>query len=95
MSSIILRSRLISLLAKHNQRLLSSNLASNPPKEPLIAAQTLVSDQPSPPSTPDSNVSSSKAWKFLKYTLVGALTGATAVTGYVSYGSYLLLCHFS
>ncbi|KAF3453322.1 hypothetical protein FNV43_RR03762 [Rhamnella rubrinervis] len=87
MSSIVLRSRLISMLSKHNRRLLSSNLSSNPPKEPLYGAQTLVSDQPPPPTSPESNASSSKPWNFLKYTLIGSLAGATAATGYVSYGT--------
>ena len=86
MSSVILRSRLINLLSKCNHRLLSSNLASNPPKEPLITAEALTSDQPPPPLAPDSSTSSSKSWSFLKYSLVGALTGATTATGYVSYG---------
>ncbi|PON33379.1 FCP1 domain containing protein [Parasponia andersonii] len=86
MSSIILRSRLINLLSKRNRRLFSSDLASNPPKEPLIAAEARASDQPPPPpATPDSSTSGGKSWSFLKYSLVGALTGATVATGYVSY----------
>ncbi|CAN6557689.1 unnamed protein product [Malus baccata var. baccata] len=90
MSSILLRSRSVSWLLKRNRRLLSSDVASTPSKEPLIGAQSLVSDLTSPPppppqSTPATNASSSKSWNFLKYSLIGAITGATASVGYVSY----------
>ncbi|KAM6552639.1 hypothetical protein CsatB_013401 [Cannabis sativa] len=86
MSSVLLRSRLTNLISKRNRRLLSSDVASNPPKEPLIAAQALASDQPPPPGTPESsNASTSKSLSFLKYSLIAAITGATAATGYVSY----------
>ncbi|CAB4278196.1 unnamed protein product [Prunus armeniaca] len=92
MSSILLRSRLVSRLLKRNRRLFSSDVASTPPKEPLIGAQALVSDlspppppPPPPPSTEASNASSGKAWNFLKYSLIGAITGATATVGYASY----------
>lgn len=91
MSPIFLRSRLlVTLLRKQNRRLLSSDCASSHFREPLVAAQTVVADQPPPPTSPDSNRSSSKAWKFFKYTLIGALTGAAAATGYVSYGMWYI-----
>lgn len=93
MSSILLRCRLVSRVLKRNRRLFSSDVASTPPKEPLIGAQSLVSDltpppppPPPPPSTEASNASSGKAWNFLKYSLIGAITGATATVGYASYG---------
>ncbi|KAK9939803.1 hypothetical protein M0R45_016489 [Rubus argutus] len=91
MSSILLRSRLVSLVSKRSRRLLSSDVASNPPKEPLIAAETIVSNRtpppppPPPPSAPASSASARKPWNFLKYSLIGALTGATASVAYVSY----------
>ncbi|KAM1168497.1 hypothetical protein ACFX19_030927 [Malus domestica] len=92
MSSILLRSRSISRLLKANGRLLSSDVPSTPPKEPLVGTQSLISDTtspppppPPPPSAPAPNASSSKSWNFLKYSLIGAITGATAAVGYVSY----------
>ncbi|KAI5334294.1 hypothetical protein L3X38_024427 [Prunus dulcis] len=92
MSSILLRCRLVSRVLKRNRRLFSSDVASTPPKEPLIGAQSLVSDltpppppPPPPPSTEASNASSGKSWNFLKYSLIGAITGATATVGYASY----------
>ncbi|KAL6195863.1 hypothetical protein ACLB2K_031480 [Fragaria x ananassa] len=77
MSSIILRSRLTSLLSKRGRRLFSTDFA---PK----AAETLSSN-PTPPSTAAPAASNRKPWKFLKYSLIAALTGATASVGYVSY----------
>ncbi|EXB36079.1 Mitochondrial import inner membrane translocase subunit TIM50 [Morus notabilis] len=86
MSSVMLRPRLITLLSKHNRRVLSSGVASNAPKEPLIAAEALAADQPPPPAAdPNSTASVRKSWSFLKYAIAGALTGATAATGYLSY----------
>ncbi|KAL5548617.1 hypothetical protein UlMin_003848 [Ulmus minor] len=79
------RSRLVTLLSNRSRRLFSSGLASNPPKEPLIAAEALAADQPPPPAAPESSSSGRKSWKFFTYSLIGALTGATAFTGYVSY----------
>lgn len=87
MFSSILRSRLLSSMPKRSRRLFSSDLASNPPKEPVIAAQTLVSNQAPAATSPESNATSSKSLNFLKYTLVGALTGAAAATIYASNGT--------
>lgn len=66
---------------------MSSDLASNPSKDAINASQKLVNDQipPDAQSTSSSSSSSSKPLNFLKYSLVGALTGATAAAGYASY----------
>ncbi|XP_062017511.1 mitochondrial import inner membrane translocase subunit TIM50 [Rosa rugosa] len=89
MSSTLLRSRLASLASKRGRRLLSSDVASNPPKDPFVAAETLASNRtpppPPPPSAAAASASTRKPWSFLKYSLIGALTGATASVAYVSY----------
>ena len=38
--------------------------------------------------TPVESSSNSKGWRFLKYGLIGALTGGTATACYASYGSF-------
>ena len=90
MSPLIFRSRFFSLLKNRHGRLMSSDLASTPSKDALNASQKLVSDQIPPDaqttSATSSSSSSSKPWNFFKYSLIGALTGATAVAGYASYG---------
>ncbi|XP_050369756.1 mitochondrial import inner membrane translocase subunit TIM50 [Argentina anserina] len=83
MSSLILRSRLASQLSKRGRRLLSSDTAA--PKQPFSAAETLASNTTSPPRAADGSASTEKPWRFLKYTLIAALTGATAGIGYISY----------
>ncbi|KAG2678233.1 hypothetical protein I3843_12G136000 [Carya illinoinensis] len=95
MSFPILRSRLASSLTKHHRRPLSSDVLSGAPKEPLASSTaSAAAVTPPPPNTTtdaplgpsDANISSSnKGWRFLKYGLIGALTGATATAGYVSY----------
>ncbi|XP_031744462.1 mitochondrial import inner membrane translocase subunit TIM50-like isoform X2 [Cucumis sativus] len=89
MSPLIFRSRFFSLLKNRHGRLMSSDLASTPSKDALNASQKLVSDQIPPDaqttSATSSSSSSSKPWNFFKYSLIGALTGATAVAGYASY----------
>ncbi|KAJ7960919.1 Mitochondrial import inner membrane translocase subunit TIM50 [Quillaja saponaria] len=85
MSSTILRSRVVSFISNCNRRSLCSNVVTNPPKEPLAAADTSVSP-PTPPVAPIAEANSTKkGWSFFKYTLVGALTGATAASGYATY----------
>uniref|UniRef100_A0A2N9ISA5 Mitochondrial import inner membrane translocase subunit TIM50 n=1 Tax=Fagus sylvatica TaxID=28930 RepID=A0A2N9ISA5_FAGSY len=109
MSSAILRSRLASGLSKRcYRRLLSSDVVSGTPKEPLapssatIASATSSTSTTSSSSAPNANGnagdsagaiadqapsggSNSKGWRFLKYSLVGALIGATATAGYATY----------
>ncbi|XP_014502809.1 mitochondrial import inner membrane translocase subunit TIM50 [Vigna radiata var. radiata] len=73
MSLGILRSRAVSSVSK---RFLCTNTASAPlppPPSPNAASAPL----PPPPSP--------RRWNFLKYAIVGALTGATGFAGYASY----------
>ncbi|KAI4306204.1 hypothetical protein L6164_029499 [Bauhinia variegata] len=86
MASTIFRSRAISLQSWRNRRLLSSNVVSGgPPKEPLASSESTISsatDSSAP--TADAN-GTKKGWTFLKFAIVGALTGATAAAGYATY----------
>lgn len=81
--SAIIRTRLISVISK-NRRLLCSNAIKEPP--PVISAASPATQPPPPPeSAPPPPPSSSKFRSFIKYGLIGALTGATATAGYVTY----------
>lgn len=102
-SALILRSRLASSLSKRYIRLLSSDVVSGDPKEPLAPSSASVAAATSTASSsagngsegagagavadqaPVESSSNSKGWRFLKYGLIGALTGATATAGYASY----------
>ncbi|KAG6689953.1 hypothetical protein I3842_11G199100 [Carya illinoinensis] len=101
MSSAILRFRLASVFLNHRRRLLSSNVVSGAPKEPL-APSSAPAGTPLPPPPPNTSTtatagteppgvfnagttSSNKPWRFFKYGLVGALAGASATAGYASY----------
>ena len=93
MSPLIFRSRFVSLLKNRHGRLMSSDLASTPSKDAINASQKLISDQippdvQGPTGSSSSSSTTSKPWNFLKYSLIGALTGATAVAGYASYGTF-------
>ncbi|XP_062170235.1 mitochondrial import inner membrane translocase subunit TIM50 [Alnus glutinosa] len=101
MSSGILRSRIASVVSKHYRRLLSSDAGSGAPKEPLappIATSTASASASSntttnataasnaSPSAVEANATSSnKGLRFLKYGIIGAVTGASAYAGYASY----------
>ncbi|XP_022139636.1 mitochondrial import inner membrane translocase subunit TIM50 [Momordica charantia] len=85
MSPLIFRSRFISLLKNRHGRLMSSDLASSASKDPINASQKLVPDQIPPDAQATTSSSTSKPLSFLKYSLIGALTGATAAAGYASY----------
>lgn len=97
MASIVLRSRLLSRLAKfrsRNPRLYSTEASNSASRvEGISAGQSIFSDLPPPnlpPPPPQAEAAASgkrgKGLKFLSYGLAWALTGATAATGYVSYG---------
>lgn len=88
MSPLIFRSRFISLLKNRHGRLMSSDLASSASKDPINASQKLVPDQIPPDAQATTSSSTSKPLSFLKYSLIGALTGATAAAGYASYGTF-------
>ncbi|EOY12055.1 Haloacid dehalogenase-like hydrolase (HAD) superfamily protein, putative isoform 2 [Theobroma cacao] len=97
MSSIILRSRIISSSCSSNiinRRVFSSGVvsssSSNPSKETIISSQSILSDQsppPPPPPAPEASpqVSGRKGWSFLKYGLTAAVTGAIGYACYLSY----------
>ncbi|KAF8409720.1 hypothetical protein HHK36_005799 [Tetracentron sinense] len=80
------RSRLLFYSLKNN-RPFCSNVSANPPKEHIFASASLLNDQP-PPSTSTStppNAIEKNSWSFLKFGLLGALTGAAATAGYATY----------
>ncbi|XVF70871.1 hypothetical protein PTKIN_Ptkin11bG0197100 [Pterospermum kingtungense] len=100
MSSIFLRSRIISNNFRSkiiNRRFLSSEVvsssssSSNPSKETIVASESILSGQspPPPPPTPAPEAapqaSGRRAWTFLKYGLITAVTGAIGYAGYLSY----------
>lgn len=58
--------------------------ASAPPPPPNNATAA-TSTTPLPSATDGNPTSSNKGWRFLKYSLFGALTGATAAAGYATY----------
>lgn len=100
MSSIVLRSRIISHKCSSkiiNRRAFSSGVDSSssiPSKETVISSQSILSDQspvPPPPPAPETftPASGGKLWSFLKYGLVGAVTGTVGYAGYLSYGKFL------
>ncbi|XP_051125319.1 mitochondrial import inner membrane translocase subunit TIM50 [Andrographis paniculata] len=82
--STLIRSRphLFSILTRNNRRL-SSNLATEPPKESIIS-DSILRDQP-PPSAPPPPVAEKNSWGFLKYGLIATLTGGVATAGYATY----------
>ncbi|PKI77514.1 mitochondrial import inner membrane translocase subunit TIM50 [Punica granatum] len=86
MSSMIARSRVSSLLAKHNRRFLSSDVSINSHKESIIASQSLISEQapPPPPEEPAPPAQGKRSWNFLKYSLVAAFTGVAATAVYAT-----------
>ncbi|KAK4767792.1 hypothetical protein SAY87_002933 [Trapa incisa] len=87
MSSMITRSRISSLLARHSRRFLSSNASTHSQKESIIASQSLISDQglPPQPEAPAPPVGGKRSWTFLKYSLLAAVTGVAATAGYATY----------
>lgn len=94
MSSMITRSRFSPLLTRHSRRFLSSDASTNSHKESIIASQSLISEQspPPPPQEPVPPAEGKRSWKFLKYSLVAALTGVVATAGYATYGTYASHC---
>ncbi|XP_058745021.1 mitochondrial import inner membrane translocase subunit TIM50 [Vicia villosa] len=58
-----------------------SSVASSSSKRFLSTNAAPTAPQPPPPSA----TTSPNRWNFLKYAVIGALTGAAAVTGYASY----------
>lgn len=91
--SIVTRSRRIfSIVLKSNKNpRLYSSVTANPPKEPIISSSILTDQPPStnPPPPPTESAAAAKGggqpWSFLKYSLIAALTGGVAATGYATY----------
>ncbi|KAJ4981406.1 hypothetical protein NE237_032243 [Protea cynaroides] len=72
----IVRSRLLPFISR-SRRTFCSSVSAKFPKEPIVASESLVNDQPPP--------TQKKSWNFLKFGLVGALTAASATAGYATY----------
>lgn len=81
-------SRLLGSLSKKkgsiNTRPFCSNVSANPPKEPIISSQSLLNDQSAVPP-PSESAEKKKSWNFLKFGIVGALTGAAGTAAYATY----------
>lgn len=71
-------------------RILRSRAISVASSKRFLCTNAASAPQPSPPSA-----ASPSRWNFLKYAVVGAIAGTTALAGYASYGSFLILFHFS
>ncbi|KAJ6894008.1 mitochondrial import inner membrane translocase subunit TIM50-like isoform X2 [Populus alba x Populus x berolinensis] len=90
MASTVVRSRIFSIISRNNKpnrRFFCSN------KERIISSQSTIPDQSAAAAAAAaeeapaqaSGIRENKAWKFFKYGIIGALTGATAFAGYASY----------
>ncbi|KAJ6979617.1 mitochondrial import inner membrane translocase subunit TIM50-like isoform X1 [Populus alba x Populus x berolinensis] len=88
MASTVVRSRIFSIISRNNKpnrRFFCSN------KERIISSQSTIPDQSAAAAAAEeapaqaSGIRENKAWKFFKYGIIGALTGATAFAGYASY----------
>lgn len=84
-------SRLLGSLSKKKSsihtRPFCSNVSANPPKEPIISSQSLLNDQSAVPPPPEF-AEKKKSWNFLKFGIVGALTGAAGTAAYATYGIF-------
>lgn len=85
--SRVVASRLLRSLSKKsiNIRRFCSEASANPSKEPIIASQALLNDQ-SAARPPSDAAEKKKSWNFLKFGIVGALTGAAGTAAYATYG---------
>ncbi|KAM7251730.1 hypothetical protein ACFE04_023613 [Oxalis oulophora] len=84
-SSLVLRSRLISNLSKNNKLIDRRFYCKN---NVAAEAESLLGNQEPPPpevAAPATSAKVPKGLRFAMYSLLTALTGATAVAGYVSY----------
>ncbi|XP_050220375.1 mitochondrial import inner membrane translocase subunit TIM50 [Mercurialis annua] len=93
MASIILRSRISSLLSKtiKSERRFST---SHVDKESIISSQSIISDQATSATsasaaaaaeTLEAPAPESKGLSFLKYAIIASLTGASGLAGYATY----------
>lgn len=80
----------IAIVTTMSLRILRSRAFSVASSKRFLCTNAASAPQPSPPSA-----ASPSRWNFLKYAVVGAITGTTALAGYASYGSFLILFHFS
>ncbi|WOK91623.1 hypothetical protein Cni_G00314 [Canna indica] len=92
MSSHLVRSRLLPLLAKRRTGRRDLSLSATPAKEPLASSPAFVNDQtpsppspPPPPPPPSSSAAAPRSWGILKYGSIAAITAAIGTTAYASY----------
>nr|ABF70070.1 hypothetical protein MA4_64C22.28 [Musa acuminata] len=88
MSSRLVRSRLVRLLAKQRSERRALSVSAAPPKEPIVSSDALLNDQssspPSPPPPPSSTAR--RSWSLLKLGSLAAVTAAVGTTAYATYG---------
>lgn len=100
---------ILTKLRSHNLRLFSAEASSSNSSsryQGISSSQSVFSDfpppnqPPPPPPPPQAEVAAAaatgkerKGLKYLGYALLWALTGATAATGYASFGLYLHCLH--
>ncbi|CAN0915808.1 Mitochondrial import inner membrane translocase subunit TIM50 [Linum grandiflorum] len=95
MAAVLLRSRIASIVSRSIRRRSYSSAespSSNANKESITSPhQSIIHDHApvaaatAPASAAEKSPAGSKRWKFIKYGLIGTLTGATAFTAYVTY----------
>ncbi|CAL9042930.1 unnamed protein product [Musa banksii] len=87
MSSRLVRSRLVRLLAKQRSERRALSVSAAPPKEPIVSSDALLNDQssspPSPPPPPSSTAR--RSWSLLKLGSLAAVTAAVGTTAYATY----------
>ncbi|KAJ8460026.1 hypothetical protein OPV22_032952 [Ensete ventricosum] len=87
MSSRLVRSRLVPLLAKQRSERRALSVSAAPPKEPIVSSDALLNDQSSSPASPPPPPSSTarRSWSLLKLGSLAALTAAIGTTAYATY----------
>nr|XP_018686780.1 PREDICTED: mitochondrial import inner membrane translocase subunit TIM50-like isoform X2 [Musa acuminata subsp. malaccensis] len=87
MSSRLVRSRLVRLLAKQRSERRALSVSAAPPKEPIVSSDALLNDEssspPSPPPPPSSTAR--RSWSLLKLGSLAAVTAAVGTTAYATY----------
>lgn len=62
----------------------------SPANQTIISAADIVDGQNPPPLPPPAPPAGKKSWNFLKFSIIGTLTGGVATAGYVSNGPLLI-----
>ncbi|RWW42600.1 hypothetical protein BHE74_00051839, partial [Ensete ventricosum] len=84
MSSRLVRSRLLDLLARQRGGRRALGVSATPAKESVVSSDTLLNDQTLPPSC------GPRSRSLLKFGAIAAFTAALGTTAYASYG----ICRF-